>query len=130
MFLISALIIVSNHHGWSLTKNDEDLSEHVKIEEVDSNDYVFKYLKKIKKNKIKHYRKPIQAAKLFLFFICPLLIFNFVGSILDMDKNLKKNTIYHGMDLQLKIIFGILQVIWITILIMWALCNNGFGKKK
>lgn len=129
MFLISALMVVSSHHGWSVTKNDQLLWAKIKGEPLKSNDYVYRYLQSQDNLDIKQARKPIPAAKLFLYFMCPLLIFNYVGSILDMDDVLKEHSAYKGVDGVLKCFFGPLQVLWIFGLAHWALINNGFKEK-
>ena len=130
MFLISALMIVSCHHGWSVTKNDKDLfstlvSKDVKLQ---SNDYVYRYVTN-KDRDTKKARGLIPASKLFLFFMCPLLVFNYIGSILDMNDVAKNNSAYEGLDSTLKWIFGPLQLLWMVALVMWVLSNNGLKPK-
>jgi len=126
MFLISSLMVASLHHGWSVTKNDQLLLKITKT--LETNDYVYRYLNS-PDEVTKRPRKPIPAAKLFLYFMCPLLIFNYVGSILDMDIVSKEHSAYKGSDNMLKWIFGPLQVLWILSLVFWALGNNGFKEK-
>ena len=42
MFLICALISVASHHGWSVTENDREFAREFKLDDIQSNDYVYR----------------------------------------------------------------------------------------
>ena len=133
MFLITALIVVGCHHGWSVTKNDKKFAEELDMEKIKSNDYVYRHMKISQKRASQdqkrasqdhmHAKKPIIANQLFLYFMCPLLIFNFVGSILDTKE--KASSTFYGMESILIGIFFPLQIGWMAVLILWAIVNDG-----
>ena len=132
MFLIAALIVVGSHHGWSVTKNDKEFAKELYLGKIKSNDYVYGYIK-VSQDKNRpsqdhmHAKKPIIANQLFLYFMCPLLIFNFVGSILDTKE---ESSTFYGWESILIGIFFPLQIGWMAVLILWAIVNDGQHKRN
>ena len=57
----------------------------------------------------------VQAPKLFLFFVAPLLVFNYVGSVRDTD----------GLTRFFEVSYWIALVIWLIVLYVWTFQKVG-----
>ena len=96
MFIISGLVVVALYNSrvrWSLSSNQDDTSSSSKS----PSDTI------------------IQAPKYFLFFVAPLLVLNYVGSVRDTE----------GLPLFLEVAYWIALVGWLIAMYCWAFMKLG-----
>ena len=128
MFLCGTMVIVAVFHGWSWSPEDK------RVESKQSMPLLAHQIDlKCKK------RKPFRASAVFVSFLCPLIILNYVGSIIDVEDTNSLSMMPAVLRKNLKVIRGLTGVaflIWFLLIVAWGRWKNrvffeeAFNKKK
>ena len=72
-------------------------------------------------------RKPFRASPVFLSFLCPLIILNYMGSIIDVEDtqslSMLPATLRENMH-AFRIVSAIIFVVWFSMVVSWGVRKN------